>query len=573
MKMETVLIVIIVIAVAAYAISYFMKKKHYQTINTLERQKFELMDTPVTETIQNVESLSLTGQTDKNFEQWKDKWKQIEMTAFPDIENLLFDAEQATDRLQLIKASKAETKSSELIESTQKKIKEIQLALNELLKSEEKNNQAIKKVQEMYQGIRKKLLTQSFSFGPALDKLEKQLTFLELSFADFSELTSSGDHIEAEEVLKKVSYETKELNDAVTTIPSLVKEVSNEFPAQVQELKEGYHELKDVQHFVFLEDSMTADITEIEQDIKQSEKLLKQCETEKVQKLNSLIEEKINHLYDVMEAEIKAKETVAKEQPILAEFIGFVSKRNQQLLIEIDRVSQSYTLNDTVLEQTKDMQEKIEEIQLNFETFNNGVEKNQAVYTVVSESYAEDGEKLTEIEEKQEQLIHQLTDLRKEESEVKEKIDDFEFNMRGIKRYIEKQHLPGLPEEYLDLFFVTTERIEKLAKELNKLKIDMTEIKKMCELCEDDVELLIDKTEEIVDSALLTEYMMQYANRYRNDHPQIGEAILESNDLFNTEFQYKESLEVISTALEVVEPGSFKKVENQYYEEKSRNAK
>lgn len=571
--METVLIVIIVIAVAAYVTSYFMKKKHYQTIHKLEQQKFELMDTPVTETIQSVESLSLTGQTDKNFEQWKDRWKQIELTAFPDIENLLFDAEQATDRLQLIKAGKAENKSNELIESTKKKIKEIQLALNELLKSEEKNNQAIKKVQEMYQGIRKKLLTQSFSFGPALDKLEKQLTFLELSFADFSESTSSGDHIEAEEILKKVSHETKELNDAVSTIPSLVKEISNEFPAQVQELKEGYHELKDVQHFVFLEDTMTSDITEIEQDIKQGEKLIKQCEIDKVQKLNSLIEEKINHLYDVMEAEIEAKETVAKEQPILAEFIGFVKKRNQQLLIEIDRVSQSYTLEDTVLEQTKDMQEQIEAVQVNFETFNNGIEKNQAVYTVVSESYAEDGEKLTQIETIQEKLIHQLTDLRKEESEVKEKIDDFEFNMRGVKRYIEKQHLPGLPEEYLDLFFVTTERIEKLAKELNKLKIDMTEIKKMCELCEDDVELLIDKTEEIVDSALLTEYMMQYANRYRNDHPQIGEAILESNDLFNKEFQYKESLEVISTALEVIEPGSFKKVENQYYEEKSINAK
>lgn len=560
MKMETVLIVIIVIAVASYAISYFLKKRHYQNINNLEQQKFELMDTSVTEMIQNVKSLSLTGQTEKNFDQWKDRWKQIELTAFPDIENFLFDAEQATDRLQLIKAGKAENKSNQLIESTEKKIKEIQLALDELLKSEEKNNQAIKKVQEKYQGIRKKLLTQSFSFGPALDKLEKQLTFLELSFAEFSDLTSSGDHNEAEEILKKVSFETNELNDAVTTIPSLVKEVSNEFPAQVQELKEGYHELKDVQHFIFLEDRLATDIAEIEQDIKQSEKLIKQCETEKVEKINSIIEEKINHLYDVMEAEINAKEMVEKEQPNLAELIEFVNKRNQQLLIEIDRVSQSYTLNDTIFEQPKDMQRQIEEIQLNFETFNNGMEKNQAVYTVVAESYAEDNNRLTQIEEKQEELINQLTDLRKEETEVKEKIDDFEFNMRGIKRYIEKQHLPGLPEEYLDLFFVTTERIEKLAKELNKLKINMTDIKKMCELCEDDVELLIDKTEEIVDSALLTEYMMQYANRYRNDYPQIAEAILESNDLFNKEFQYKESLEVISTALEVVEPGDRKSV-------------
>lgn len=227
----------------------------------------------------------------------------------------------------------------------------------------------------MYQSIRKKLLTQSFSFGPALDRLEKKLTFLELSFADFSDLTVSGDHIEAEEVLKKLNHETKELNDAVMTIPSLVKEISTEFPAQVQELKEGYHELKDVQHFVFLEDSIAADIVDIEKDIKQGEKLLKQCEPEEAQKLNVIIEEKINRIYDVMEAELTAKATVEKEQTILAEFIGFVNKRNQQLMIEIDRVSQSYKLNDAVLEQTKKMQEQIDEIKLDFETFKSGIEK------------------------------------------------------------------------------------------------------------------------------------------------------------------------------------------------------
>ena len=167
MKIETVLMVIIVLALVTYITSYIMKKKHYKTINMLEQEKFNLIDTPVSETIQSVKDLSLTGQTKKNFEQWKEKWKQLEMTAFPDIENLLFDAEQATDRLRLIKASQAEQKSSELMNSTKQSIKEIQLALNELLKGEEKNNQAIKKVQEMYQSIRKKLLTQSFSFGPA----------------------------------------------------------------------------------------------------------------------------------------------------------------------------------------------------------------------------------------------------------------------------------------------------------------------------------------------------------------------------------------------------------------------
>src|SRR5699024_2040774 len=140
------------------------------------------------------------------------------------------------------------------------------------------------------------------------------------------------------------------------------------------------------------------------------------------------------------------------------------------------------------------------------------------------------------------------------ETEVKESIDDFEFNMRAMKRYIEKQHLPGLPIDYMDLFFAVTQKIENLSIEINKLRIDMDEIKKMADFIEDDIELLLDKTEEIVDTALLTEYMTQYANRYRQSTPQIASATQKSFKLFNQEHNYREALETISTALEEVEP-------------------
>jgi septation ring formation regulator len=96
----------------------------------------------------------------------------------------------------------------------------------------------------------------------------------------------------------------------------------------------------------------------------------------------------------------------------------------------------------------------------------------------------------------------------------------------------------------------------------------MKDIKSLCDLCDDDIELLIEKTEELVDSALLTEYMLQYANRYRHTHPEIASAITESLTLFNAEFDYHEALEHIATALEEVEPGSFKKVEKNYLEDK-----
>ena len=95
----------------------------------------------------------------------------------------------------------------------------------------------------------------------------------------------------------------------------------------------------------------------------------------------------------------------------------------------------------------------------------------------------------------------------------------------------------------------------------------MDEIKKMADFIEDDIEHLLDKTEEIVDTALLTEYMTQYANRYRQSTPQIASATQKSFKLFNQEYNYREALETISTALEEVEPGAYKKVETMYFNE------
>lgn len=546
-----------------------MKKKHYSLINELEKQKFELMNLPIPDDLRRVKDLQLTGQTKIKFDQLHSEWQQIETKDFPDLENYLFDAQQATDRLQLIKAKAAEKNTATLMKNREKDIKEIQSALHELLQSEEQNLLEVKRIQETYQEIRKKLLTQSFSFGPALEKLENKLTFLEVDFSKVSDLTASGDHVEAKNILNKIDADTKSLNHTIKQIPGVLKQLTNEFSEQIKELRLGYEELS-AQQFVFLNDTISEDIDSIEMKCKTAEESIREIDIEKAKLLNKEIEDEINQLYDVMENEIEAKTYIVKHQPILDNYIEFVIEKNRKLLIEIDRVAQGYALNHDELEKTQKMQEQLIDIQENFDTFTDGMNSQQAVFSAVKESYSEHKINLEQIENEQKIINQHLIELREEEKEVKDKIDDFEFNLRGIKRYIEKQHLPGLPAQYLDFFFATTEQVEELAKELNKLRIDMNNIKRLCDLCDDNIELLVEKTEDIVDNALMCEYTMQYANRYRHSHPEIANAIAESMITFNTHFDYNKALEQISTALEEVEPGSFKKIETNYLEDKKK---
>ena len=70
---------------------------------------------------------------------------------------------------------------------------------------------------------------------------------------------------------------------------------------------------------------------------------------------------------------------------------------------------------------------------------------------------------------------------------------------------------------------------------------------------------------ELLRDAELTEIMIQYGNRYRRDDHAFDAQIRESERMFK-ESRYKRALEIIKGALEKVEPGAARKIENDYDE-------
>lgn len=566
MTVETIIIIIILLIIVAFVVSYLLRKKHYQIVDELEKEKMELTNLSIMEDVHKVDAIKLTGQTEETFKKWQRSWEKTEKVSIPEIENHLFEAKNSIDKLSFGQARTSEKQAKEKMQVVTSELNEIQAALQELVKSEEKNQAEFEKVKETYQVIRKKLLTQSFSFGPALDKLEHKLTLLETDFATFSEYTVQGDHMEAKEVLENVRQKATSLDTLIRKIPPLLKKVNGEFAEQLREIKNGYQLLKD-DNFVFPDDHILEEVGNIERERKNIEVLIGNLEVDAAYEKIPAIEESIDHLYDKMEIEIAASEYVHENESKLEELIDYLNNKNSKLVIEIDRVSQSYKLNHNELKQTQAFETQLEQITEKADYYSQALRNSQIIYSEANESYESSFEDLNQIDSQQNEIAHHLKELRQEETAVKKRLDQFEYNMRGMKRFIEKQHLPGISADYVELFFTATSKIENLSQEINKLRIDMDEIQKLADYIDDDVKLLMGKTQDMVDAALLTEYMTQYANRYRQNNPQIASAIQKSYDLFNKEYNYREALETISTALEEVEPGAYKKVEDTYFNE------
>ena len=564
------LLIIVVLGAIGYGVAHYLSQKQSKVIEELGVKKQKLMTVPIADILFTLKNLNLTGQTKRTYETWQATWQTITRFRFPEIEAALVSAEQYTQRLNFVKGSQISNQASQLIEETKAEVDKIYTALQKLLDSEKKNREELEVLQERYASMRKDLLAHSFSFGEALESLEKRLSYLELDFTKFNTLTNEGDHLEAKEVLGRIEAEMQDFEQIVEEVPKYLKEIEEEYEDQVADLKEGYQKMVE-EHYQFPKISIPTEIQKIEEIIAVAREHIKATELEEARQQLDKVAREIDQLYLVMETEYEAKAFVKRNRTQVERKLNQVLQSNRYVNIEVDRVSQNFVLANNEFNRVQDFAKQLEKEQEAVAYYSKALQNQQVPYSIVKEHYEIVLNTLKEIDENQLALVNTLTDLSQQEKSIRDGLDVFELDLRNMKRTIEKYHLPGLPKEYLELFFATSSRIEQLSQLMNRVKLDMTEITGLNQTIEDDVEKLDIMTEEIVDHAQLTEYMIQHANRYRLDHPEIDTAIQQALEQFNHFYRYEESLAIIEKALNQVEPGSAQRVRDNYQAEKNNS--
>ncbi|HDT8048669.1 TPA: septation ring formation regulator EzrA [Enterococcus faecalis] len=557
-------LVIVIIAAVLYLIGYFMRKKNQEQLDELEVRKEALFDLPVFEEIDDIKKMHLVGQSQNSFREWNQRWVELSTRSFAELESQIYEVENQNEIFRFMKAKKAVVEANETMTEMEAEVEVIRNGLKELRESEERNSLEVQKALDVYEELSKSLKDDKASFGPAYSEIQKQLRNVEIEFTQFVTLNTSGDPIEAREVLEDAERHTYELEDLMKRIPPMYEELNETFPDQLKEIEEGYNQLL-ADDYVFPEQNFAEEIQHAKKCVENSMADLEKTEIAAVEVANRDTATAIDALYEVMEREIEAKKYVVTNQKIIDDYISHSLKNNRQLMIELDHVSQSYTLNNNELGRSRGFQTEIEEIIRRQKDLEPRMKEHTVPYSEIQAFYKECYKILDDIENQQLEIDASLKELRKGEKVAQEKVDEYEFRLRSIKRYVEKQRLPGLSADYLEFFYVATDRIEDLSRALNKMRINMDEINRLCDLCEDDLELLDKKTKDLVNAAALTEQMMQYANRYRHTHENIRAALDKSMYLFSTEFRYQDALDEIGTALEAVEPGAFKRIEDFYF--------
>ncbi|MGQ7370040.1 septation ring formation regulator EzrA [Streptococcus suis] len=560
---------IVIILIIAYVACLIVRKRNDNLLVALEERKEELFNLPVNEEVEAVKALHLIGQSQVSFREWNQKWVDLSLNSFADIENHIFEAEGYNNAFRFVSAKNAIDSIESQIDLIEEDIASIRHGLMELKEQEEKNSGRVKHALNLFDSLQEAVRENPDSYGETLPELEKQLKNIEVEFSEFVMLNSSGDPIEASEILDKAEEHMIALNQIMDRIPSLIERVTKDFPEQLEDLESGYRKLVE-QNYLFTEANIESQFQNIRVSIRENTALIVSFDLDAAEAENEGIQAKIDHLYKVFNHEIEANKEAVKISKNLPKFLEHVVQNTQLLDEESQRLNATYLLADSKLSRINQLKARLESIEIVVTESVEDIENPQVAYSILEERLDHSLASLKEIEEEQLVLADYLKSQELSENTARKKATLYINKLHTLKRYMEKRNLPGIPAEFLTKFFRTSDHVEALIAELDYKRINIEVVNRLLENATYDMNQLEELAYLIVQNATLTEQLLQYSNRYRSFDESVQKAFNRSLSIFEKDFDYQAAFEEISFALETVEPGVTERFVRSY--EKTREA-
>lgn len=548
------LVAIVVLVIIAYLVGVIVRKRNDSLIASLEERKQSLFGLPVNEEVEAVKNLHLIGQSQTTFREWNQKWVDLSLNSFSDIENHIFEAEDLNDSFKFISAKHEIDNVESQLNLVEEDINAIREALAVLKEQEEKNSARVKHALDLYETLQASISEKEDNFGSTMAEIEKQLKNIEAEFSQFVTLNSTGDPVEASEVLDRAEEHTIALGQISEQIPAIVAKLEDDFPDQLDDLEQGYRRLLE-QNYHFAEKDIEARFQEVRDAIRANSSELVTLNLDRARDENEHIQEKIDSLYELFEREIAAHKAAFKDSKIIPNYLAHAKANNEKLEHEIKRLSHKYILNDNENLSLRSFTKNLEEIEQEtlpiVEVFDNQDKPFSELQLIFDRTL----KTLDAIEEGQMQVFEHVKNIEQIESVARQSLDQYINRLHSIKRYMEKRNLPGIPQDFLSAFFTTSKQLEVLIDELSRGRIDIEAVSRLTDVATAAIANLEEATYQVVQNATLTEQLLQYSNRYRSFEPSVQSSFEHALHLFEVDNNYQASFDEISYALETVEPG------------------
>ncbi|MEN0532891.1 septation ring formation regulator EzrA [Staphylococcus aureus] len=556
-----IILAIIVIILIAVGVLFYLRSNKRQIIEKAIERKNEIETLPFDQNLAQLSKLNLKGETKTKYDAMKKDNVESTNKYLAPVEEKIHNAEALLDKFSF-NASQCEIDdANELMDSYEQSYQQQLEDVNEIIALYKDNDELYDKCKVDYREMKRDVLANRHQFGEAASLLETEIEKFEPRLEQYEVLKADGNYVQAHNHIAALNEQMKQLRSYMEEIPELIRETQKELPGQFQDLKYGCRDLK-VEGYDLDHVKVDSTLQSLKTELSFVEPLISRLELEEANDKLANINDKLDDMYDLIEHEVKAKNDVEETKDIITDNLFKAKDMNYTLQTEIEYVRENYYINESDAQSVRQFENEIQSLISVYDDILKEMSKSAVRYSEVQDNlqYLEDH--VTVINDKQEKLQNHLIQLREDEAEAEDNLLRVQSKKEEVYRRLLASNLTSVPERFIIMKNEIDHEVRDVNEQFSERPIHVKQLKDKVSKILIQMNTFEDEANDVLVNAVYAEKLIQYGNRYRKDYSNVDKSLNEAERLFKNN-RYKRAIEIAEQALESVEPGVTKHIEEE----------
>ncbi|HDA2948862.1 TPA: septation ring formation regulator EzrA [Staphylococcus aureus] len=556
-----IILAIIVIILIAVGVLFYLRSNKRQIIEKAIERKNEIETLPFDQNLAQLSKLNLKGETKTKYDAMKKDNVESTNKYLAPVEEKIHNAEALLDKFSFNASQSEIDDANELMDSYEQSYQQQLEDVNEIIALYKDNDELYDKCKVDYREMKRDVLANRHQFGEAASLLETEIEKFEPRLEQYEVLKADGNYVQAHNHIAALNEQMKQLRSYMEEIPELIRETQKELPGQFQDLKYGCRDLK-VEGYDLDHVKVDSTFQSLKTELSFVEPLISRLELEEANDKLANINDKLDDMYDLIEHEVKAKNDVEETKDIITDNLFKAKDMNYTLQTEIEYVRENYYINESDAQSVRQFENEIQSLISVYDDILKEMSKSAVRYSEVQDNlqYLEDH--VTVINDKQEKLQNHLIQLREDEAEAEDNLLRVQSKKEEVYRRLLASNLTSVPERFIIMKNEIDHEVRDVNEQFSERPIHVKQLKDKVSKIVIQMNTFEDEANDVLVNAVYAEKLIQYGNRYRKDYSNVDKSLNEAERLFKNN-RYKRAIEIAEQALESVEPGVTKHIEEE----------
>lgn len=565
--MDKVTVIIIVASIIFITLLLFViktifknkkKKSILSSIDKLTTEKNMIISSILKSELAKAEKLANNKKTEKEVEDWKSRFEEIENTDMPILTDELIEVETRMVENDYEKAFEALTKAEKDIFHVKAKSIKLLGEIKDLTESEDRNREAITKLKSVYREVVFKYNKNKNDYQDVSSRIELQFENINKLFSAFEVAVQNKEYEELGKIVKALDDMINNISIVIEEAPTIVLMAKMVLPKKMKDIKNISTRMT--------RDGYNLEYLNIDYNIEETNKKINEIMDrlyvlnlqDSIFDLKTLIDY-YEGLYSDFDSEKRGKKEYERGIINITERISKVSSIIRNLYAEIDNIKDTYDLSDDEIKVIDELNKELITVKDSFKLINDRSLTKVMPYSKLSNECELVAVNLSKVEDKLETTLKNLGSLKEDEARARDQLYEIKNIINNSKYKIKEYNLPVIPDKFYVELKEAYDAVKEINNEIEKKPISIKVLNLRVDTARDLALKLYQTATNTISSAEAAESAIVYGNRYRTSNKEVESGLISGSKAFY-KGEYKESLEIVLNTLNIVEPGIQKKL-------------